>query len=49
MPVERRLEIQAAEFTTRDICDVPMLPELRGQVPPDQKIGGVTAYGAFDT
>jgi hypothetical protein len=43
------LEIRAAEFTTSDVGDAPMLPELLDQIPPDQEIAGVTADGAFDT
>lgn len=35
---ERTLEIRAAEFTTSDIGDAPMLPELLDQIPPDQEI-----------
>ena len=46
---EKTLEIRAAEFTTSDIGDAPMLPELLNQIPPDQEIGSVTADGAFDT
>ena len=41
--------IRAAEFTTSDIGDVPMLPELLDLIPPDQEIVSVTADGAFDT
>ena len=46
---EQTLEIRAAEFTTSDIGDAPMLPELLDQIPPDQEIATVTADGAFDT
>jgi DDE family transposase len=46
---EQTLEIRAAEFTTSDIGDAPMLPELLDQIPPDQEIGSVTADGAHDT
>lgn len=46
---EKSLEIRAAEFTTSDIGDAPMLPELLDQIPPEQEIGSVTADGAFDT
>jgi len=46
---EQTLEIRAAEFTTSDVGDAPMLPELLDQIPPDQEIGSVTADGAFDT
>ena len=47
--VEKTLEIRAVEFTSSDIGDAPMLPELLGQIPPDQEIGHVTADGAYDT
>ena len=46
---EKSLEIRAAEFTTSDVGDAPMLPELLDQIPPEQEIGSVTADGAFDT
>ena len=46
---EKTLEIRAAEFTTSEIGDAPMLPELLDQIPPDQEIASVTADGAFDT
>ena len=48
---EQTLENRAAAagFTTSDIGDAPMLPELSGQIPPEQEIAGVTADGAFDT
>jgi len=46
---EQTLEIRAAEFTTGDVGDAPMLPELLDQIPPDQEIASVTADGAFDT
>ena len=46
---ETTLEIRAAEFTSSDVGDAPMLPELLDQIPPDQDIGSVTADGAFDT
>ncbi len=46
---EKSLEIRAAEFTTSDIGDAPMLPELLDQIPPEQDIAAVTADGAFDT
>ena len=45
----RTLEIRAAEFTTSDVGDAPMLPELLDQIPPEQEIASVTADGAFDT
>lgn len=46
---EKTLEIRAAEFTTSDVGDAPMLPELLDQIPPEQELGSVTADGAFDT
>lgn len=46
---EKTLEIRAVEFTSSDIGDAPMLPELLGQIPPGQEIGNVTADGAYDT
>jgi hypothetical protein len=46
---ERSLEIRAAEFTTSDIGDAPMWPELLDQTPPDQEIASATADGAFET
>ena len=46
---EKSLEIRAAEFTTSEIGDAPMLTELLGQIPPGQEIASVTADGAFDT
>ena len=46
---EQTLEIRAAELTTSDVGDAPMLPELLDQIPPEQEIASVTADGAFDT
>lgn len=46
---EKSLEIRAAEFTTSDVGDAPMLPDLLDQIPPEQEIASVTADGAFDT
>lgn len=46
---EQTLEIRAAEFTTGDVGDAPILPELLEQIPLDQEIASVTADGAFDT
>lgn len=46
---EKSLEIRAAEFTSSDIGDAPMLPELLDQISPGQEIATVTADGAFDT
>ena len=46
---EETLEVRAVEVTTSNVGDAPMLPELLGQIPPDQAIGYVTADGAYDT
>ena len=46
---EPTLEIRAAEFTTSDVGDVPMLPELLDQILPDLESASVTADVAFDT
>ena len=46
---KKTLEIRAVEFTSSDIGDAPMLPELLKQIPPEQEIGSVTADGAYDT
>ena len=46
---EQTLEIRAAEFTTSNVGDAPMLPELLDQILPDQEIASVTADGALDT
>jgi hypothetical protein len=46
---EQTLEIRAAEFTTSDVGDAPMLPELLDQIPSEQEIASVSADGAFDT
>jgi hypothetical protein len=46
---EKTLDIRVAEFTTGDVGDAPMLPELLDQNPPEQEIATVTADGAFDT
>lgn len=46
---EKSLEIRAAEFTTSDVGDAPMLPGLLDQIPAEQEIATVTADGAFDT
>jgi hypothetical protein len=45
---EKSLEIRAVEFTTSDVGDAPMLPELLDQIPPGHEIATVTADGAFD-
>jgi hypothetical protein len=46
---EQTPEIPAAEFTTSDVGDAPMLPEMLDQIPPGQEIASVTANGALDT
>jgi hypothetical protein len=46
---EETLEIRAIEVTGSNIGDAPMLPDLLGQIAPDQEIGSVTADGAYDT
>jgi len=46
---EQTLEIRAIEITGSHVGDAPMLPELLSQIPPDVKIGSVTADGAYDT
>jgi len=46
---EETLEVRAVEVTNSNIGDAPMLPELLGQIPPDQEIGSVNADGADDT
>jgi hypothetical protein len=45
---EETLEIRAVEVTSSNIGDPPMLPNLLDQIAPDQKIGSVTADGAYD-
>ena len=45
---EISLEIRAAEFTTSEVGDVPMLPEMLDPIPHEQQIATVTADGAFD-
>jgi Transposase DDE domain len=46
---EKTLGIRATEFTTSDIGDAPMRPDLLDQIPRGQEIASVTAVGAFDT
>jgi Transposase DDE domain len=46
---EETLEIRAIEVTGSNIGDAPMLPDLLGQIAPDQDIGSVTGDGAYDT
>ena len=42
-------DIRAVEFTPSRDGDSPILPELLDQIPAEEKIGTVTADGAFDT
>ena len=42
-------EIRAADVTTGDVGDAPMLPEPLDRIAVDQEIASVTADGAFDT
>lgn len=42
-------DIRAVEFTSSREGDSPVLPDLLGQIPPDQPIGTVIGDGAFDT
>lgn len=42
-------DIRAVEFTASDKGDSPILPDLPGQVPPEEQIGTVTGNGACDT
>ncbi len=42
-------DIRAVEFTPSSDGDSPILPELLGQIPVLEKIGTVTADGAYDT
>ena len=46
---EETLEVRAIEVTSSSIGDAPMLPDLPDQIPSDEKIGTVTADGAYDT
>ena len=43
------LEIRAIEVTDNSVGDAPMLPELLGQIPPDEPIASVSGDGAYDT
>ena len=42
-------DIRGVEFTSSQIGDAPVLPNLLAQIPADQPIGTVTADGAYDT
>ena len=46
---EETLEVRAVEVTGSNIGDAPTLAELLSQIPDDQKIGSVTADGAYNT
>ena len=41
--------ITESEVTSSSIGDAPVLPDLLGQIAPDQEIDSVTADGAYDT
>lgn len=42
-------DVRAIEFTSSRQGDSPLLPELLAQLPEEEKIGSVTADGAYDT
>jgi hypothetical protein len=42
-------DIRGVEFTPSSDGDNPILPELLGQIPEDERIGTVIADGAYDT
>ena len=46
---EKSLEIRAAQLTTSDVGDAPMLSELLDQIPPEQEIATFTTDGDFDS
>ena len=46
---EQTLEIRATAFTSSDVGEAPMLPELIDKIQADRQIASVTADGAFDT
>lgn len=46
---EQSLPIRAAEFTSSDVGDAPMLPDWLDRIAPEQTIARVTANGACDT
>ena len=46
---EKSFEIMAAEFTTSDVGNTPILPKLLDQIQPGQELATVTAASAFDT
>jgi len=43
------MDIRAVAVTRSDVGDAPMLPERLSQIPSDQAIASVTAYGAYET
>ena len=43
------LEIRAMEVTDNSIGDAPMLPNLLGQIPPQEQLSSVSGDGAYDT
>ncbi len=43
------LEIGAIKVPDNSLEDAPMLPELLGQIPPDQAVASVSRAGAYDT
>lgn len=47
--VDKSLEIRAVKFTTSEIDDATMPPELLDQITPCAEISTVTANGAFNT
>jgi len=46
---EQTLEIPAEEFTSSDVGDAPLLPELLDRIPSYHEIASVTADGTFGT
>ena len=45
---EQTLEVRAVEITGSHIGDAPVLPDLLDQIAADERIGSVTADGAYD-
>jgi hypothetical protein len=43
------LEIRAMEVTDNSIGNAPMLPNLLGQIPPEEQLASARADGAYDT
>ena len=43
------LEIRAIEVTDNSVGNAAMMPELLGQIPPDEAIASVSGDGAYDT